>query len=176
MSISVSKSNRPKRAAKRHIHEPLRFDDWVLQHCKVHVEHADLTLKVRTSKGMYERIQLRTSSGWAWITFAMLSRVNVSSRKRRLISIKTSSCAGFVSSRTFLSARYEGPRRLQKCCAKIQPQSAVLSEKYILKKFMGIRTSVSSVLHGMAIILRSGEEGVVRKTVEKRDFFHDLED
>jgi hypothetical protein len=27
----------------------------------------------------------------------------------------------------------------------------------------------------MGIVLRSGEEGVVRKTVKKRDFFHDLE-
>ena len=175
MSISVSEPKRSKRAAKRRIHEPLRFDDRVLQHCEVHVEHADLCLKVSTPKGMYERIRLRTSSGWAWITFAMLSRVKVSSRKRRLISIKTSSCAGFASSRTFLSARYEGPRRLQKCCAKIQPQSADLSEKCILRRVMGIRTSVSSVLHGMGIVLCSGEEGVVRKTVEKRDFLHDLE-
>src|SRR6266851_9727797 len=65
------------------------------------------------------------------MTFAILSRVNVSSRKRRLISFKTSSCVGFDSSRTFLSAKYDAPRRLQKCCAKIQPESAATSTKPI---------------------------------------------
>ena len=74
-----------------------------------------------------------------------------------------------------MSARYDAPRRLQKCCAKIQPQSADLSEKSVPLEGKTKRTSIGGVLHGMGTLVRRGEKGVIRKTVKKRDFLHDLE-
>ena len=58
---------------------------------------------------------------------AILSLVYVSSRKRRLMSPSISACVVLFSSRTFLSCKYEGPRRLQKCCANIHKQSKTAS-------------------------------------------------
>jgi len=38
-----------------------------------------------------------------------------------------------------------------------------------------MRTSIGGVLHGMGTLGHRREEGVIRKTVKKRDFLHDLE-
>lgn len=97
----------------------------VMRHRKVHIQQPNLhhPHKTRISFLQMQSKGSRTKSGWAWITCAILSRVNVSSLNLLLISFKTSACAGSFSSKMFLSWRYAGPNRLQKCCANTQPQS-----------------------------------------------------
>src|SRR6267142_6358202 len=78
--------------------------------------------------------------------------------------------AGSNSSRTFLSARYDAPRWPEKCCAKIQPQSAATSTNQTPES-----RDEKGVLDRMVRRASGGEERVIRKTVEERDFSHDLE-
>lgn len=62
----------------------------VVRHCEVDIQQADLEQKLARLPRLLLTKRRLTNSGWAWMTCAMLSRVKVSSRKRRLMSFKTS--------------------------------------------------------------------------------------
>lgn len=62
----------------------------VVGHRKVHIKHADLHATGCQLSGTTDTMEMQTSSGCAWITSAIPSRVNVSSRNRRLILFSTS--------------------------------------------------------------------------------------
>lgn len=150
----------------------------IVAHRKVNVEQVDLedqSAKPATSR----RAAQLTSSACLWITSAILSRVKVSSLNRRLMSLRTLACVGFDSSRMFLKARYAWPSLLQKCCAKIHPQSA--RETWVSRiqyRVLKTRTCIGRLLHSV-ITTRSRarvEERVVGQTVEQGSLLLHLED